>query len=90
MIKFKFREIFHFGSYNQLNSLNLAPFFTFPCSKACKKPSLSSTFVMLSSILDDKKGEKCRKSSVMQRVVKKCKRKGLFKVNKEGRHEVEG
>ena len=81
---------FNFGSYNRLNYSNSIPFFTFLCSKTCKEPSVSSAFAMLSSVLDDVKGEGCRQSSARVRSVDKYKVKGVFKVNKGGNYKVEG
>ena len=55
----------------------------------CKESSVSSTFVMLSSILDDAKGAGCRPSSARVRSIDKYKGKGVFKVE-GGKYKVEG
>ena len=57
--------------------------------KARKKPSVLSTFVVLSSIADSIMDEGCRQSSVSMRGVDKYKGKGTFKVNEAGKYEVE-
>ena len=62
----------------------------FSISKACKELSVSSTFVMLSSILDDIKGERCRQGSTRMRGVDKYKGNCVFKVNEEGKYKVIG
>ena len=51
-------------------------------AKACDEPSVLSTLVMLSSILNNIKEERCRQSSARVRIVDGYKRKGVFKVNK--------
>ena len=56
-------------------------------SKVCKEPSVSSTIV--SSIVDNVKGERCRKSSARVRGVDKYKGKGVFTVNEGGKYKVE-
>ena len=45
---------------------------------------------MLSSILDDVKGEECRQSSAGVRGVRKYKTQSVFKVKKRGKYKVEG
>ena len=72
-----------------MNYLNHIPFSVFLYSKACKEPSISSTFVTLSSILDDVKGEGCKHSSAKVRGVDKYKEKGVFKVNERGKYKGE-
>ena len=67
----------------------LIPFFVLLNSKACKEPSVSSTFVMLSSISDDAKGECCKQSRARVRGVDKYKGNGVFKFNMGGKSKVE-
>ena len=66
-----------------MNSLNHIPFLIFPYSKSSKEPSVSSTFVMLSSILDDVMENVCRQSSGRVRGVGKYEGKDVFKVKKK-------
>ena len=74
----------------QFNYLNHIPLFIFLHSKACKEPPVLSTFVMLSCILENVKGEECRKNSARVWGVDKYKGKGVFKVNEEDKYKVEG
>ena len=62
--------------------------FTFLYSKACKESPVSSTFVMLSSILDDLK--ECRQSSARMRDIFKYKEKDVFTVNEGRKYKLEG
>ena len=62
--------------------LNHIPFFILLNSKACKEPSISSTFVMLNSISDDAKREWWKQSRARVRGVDKYKGNGVFKYNK--------
>ena len=66
------------------------PFFNFLYSKACEEPSVSSTFVMLSSNLDDIKGEECRPSFGRVRCVGKYKGRSVFKVKEGGKYKEVG
>ena len=45
---------------------------------------------MLSSVLDDIKGERCRQSSARMRGVDKYKGNCVFKVNEQGKYKVIG
>ena len=72
-----------------MNDLNHTAFFIFLYSKTCIKPSVWSTFVMLSSVSDDVKGDGCRKSFTRVRGVDKYKGEGVFRVHKGGNYKVE-
>ena len=56
-------------------------------SNACKEPSVSSTFVILGSILNNIIGGGCRQSSSRVRGVVKYKRKGTFKINEGDKYK---
>ena len=62
-IEFHIRK-FEISSSNQLKYLNRY-------SKACKESSVSPTYAMLSSILNNVKGKRCKQSSARVRVVDK-------------------
>ena len=65
-------------------------FFIFLYLKTCKEPSVSSNFVMISSISGDVKGEEWRQSSARVTGVDKYKENGVFKVKKGENSKVEG
>ena len=49
----------------------------------CKEPSVSSTFVMLSRIVDDIRGDKCRQTPARVNGVDKYEGKVVFKLIRE-------
>ena len=63
--------------------------FNFFYSKACKEPSVFSTFAVLRSILEDVKGDGCRQSSARVRDIDKYKGKVAFIIKKGGKSKVE-
>ena len=69
---------------------NHIPFFLFLNLKACKEPSVSSTLIVRRNISDDVNREVSRQSSARVRGVDKYQGKGVLKVSKKGKSEVEG
>ena len=65
-------------------------YFYFSVLKGSKETSVSSTFVTLSSIVCDVKGEGCRQSSTRARSIDKYEGKGTFKVNEGDKDKLEG
>ena len=76
---------FDFVNENHMCYLNHILFFVFPYSKASKEMSVSSIFDTANGILDNVKGEGCRRSSARMRGVDTYKRKGVFKANEGGK-----
>ena len=69
--------------------LNHIPSFILLNSKACKEPSVSSTFVMLNNNSNDAKRDWCKQSRAKVKGVDKYKGHGVFKFNKRGKSKVE-